>query len=47
MVELLKTDLKRVFKDKLLFVMGILAVVFALLTPLLYAVIFSVGNLSS
>lgn len=40
---LLKSDFRRVFKDKLLIVMGILAVVFAAITPLLYAVIFS-GN---
>ncbi len=38
---LLKSDFRRVFKDKLLIVMGILAVVFAAITPLLYAVIFS------
>ena len=38
---LLKADFKRVLKDKLLLVMGILAVVFAAFTPLLYAVMFS------
>ena len=38
---LLKADFKRVMKDKLLIVMGILAVVFALITPLLYALLFS------
>lgn len=36
---LLKADFRRIFKDKLLMVMGILAVVFALITPLLYVVI--------
>jgi hypothetical protein len=41
---LLKADFKRVFKDKLLIVMGILAVVFALITPLLYALLFSGAN---
>lgn len=44
MNELFRTDLKRVLKDKLLLVMGILAVVFALITPLLYAAIFSVDG---
>ena len=39
MRELFRTDLKRVFKDKLLMVLGILAVVFALMMPLLYAAI--------
>lgn len=43
---LLKADFKRVLKDKLLLVMGILAVVFAAVTPLLYAAIFSVGDLN-
>ena len=38
---LLKADFKRVFKDKLLLIMGILAVVFALITPLLYALLLS------
>lgn len=41
MRNLIKADFKRVFKDKLLLVMGILAVVFAAITPLLYAVMFS------
>ncbi len=41
MVELLKVDFKRVYKDKLILVMGILAVVFALLIPLLYAALLS------
>lgn len=38
---LIKADFRRVFKDKLLLVMGILAVVFAAITPLLYALMFS------
>lgn len=38
---LLKADFRRVFKDKLLIVMGILAVVFAAITPLLYAFLVS------
>ena len=41
MLKLLKVDLKRVFKDKLFLVMGILALAFAVATPLLYVVIFS------
>lgn len=41
MRNLLKADFKRVLKDKLLLVMGILAVVFASITPILYAVMFS------
>ena len=41
MNELLKIDFKRVLKDKLLIVVGILAVVFALITPVLYAILFS------
>lgn len=45
MRELLRADLKRVLKDKLLMVMGILAVVFALITPLMYAALFSGGGL--
>lgn len=40
MTGLLKADLRRVFKDKLLIVMGILAVAFAVVTSLLYAVMF-------
>lgn len=47
MTELFRADLKRVVKDKLLIVMGILAVVFALITPLLYAAIFSMDGLLS
>ena len=38
---LLKSDFMRVLKDKLLIVMGILAVAFAVITPLLYALILS------
>ena len=38
---LLKADFRRVFKDKLLLVMGILAVAFAAVMPLLYAALFS------
>lgn len=41
MRSLLKADFKRVLKDKLLLVLGILAVVFAAITPVLYAVLFS------
>ena len=41
MAELFRADLKRVLKDKLLLIMGILAVVFASITPILYAVMFS------
>ena len=41
MIGLLKSDFRRVLKDKLLIVMGILAVVFAVITPLLYALILS------
>ena len=36
---LLKADFRRIFKDKLLLVLGILAVAFALITPLLYVAI--------
>ncbi len=39
MGNLLKADFRRVFKDKLTLVLGILAVVFALFTPLLYLLI--------
>lgn len=41
MNELLRIDFRRVLKDKLLIVVGILAVVFALITPVLYAILFS------
>ena len=47
MTELFRADMKRVLKDKLVLVMGILAVVFALITPLLYAAIFSGDGLLS
>lgn len=42
MGKLCKADLRRVMKDKLLLVLLLLAVVFALITPLLYAAIFSI-----
>lgn len=41
MMSLLKADFRRVFKDKLMIVMVILAVIFALTTPLIYALVFS------
>lgn len=41
MRDLLKADLKRVFKDKLFIILSILAIVFALSTPLLYKALFS------
>lgn len=41
MRSLLTADFRRVLKDKLLIVMGILAVVFAAMTPLLYALMFT------
>ncbi len=41
MKNLLKADWKRVTKDKLLLVMGVLAVAFAVILPLLYVVLFS------
>ena len=41
MTKLLKADLRRVLKDKLLIVLGIIAVIFALVTPLLYVVLVS------
>ncbi len=37
---LLKADFSRVFKDKLLIVLGVLAVVFAVTLPLIYAALF-------
>lgn len=40
MNKLIKLDFKRVFRDKLFLVVCILAVVFAVITPLLYIVIF-------
>ncbi len=47
MRELLRADFRRVLKDKLLIVMGILAVVFALITPLLYTLLFATEELAS
>lgn len=47
MTDLLKADFRRVFKDKLLLVMGILAVVFALITPLLYIVLLSATEMTA
>lgn len=47
MTGLLKADFRRVFKDKLLIVMGILAVVFALVTPLLYIVLLSATEMAN
>ena len=44
MTGLLKSDFRRILKDKLLIVVGILAVVFAITLPLLYAVIFSTAD---
>ena len=40
MLNLLKTDLKRVVKDKLFMVAGIIGAVFAVITPLLYWALF-------
>ena len=46
MGSLLQADFRRILKDKLLLVMGILAVVFALITPLLYvAIAYGIGDL--
>lgn len=47
MTELLRVDLRRILKDKLLLVVIILTVVFALSTPLLYALIFSSGEFAN
>ena len=41
MINLLKADLRRVLKDRLLIVLGIIAVGFAIVTPLLYVVLFN------
>ena len=41
MLSLLKIDFKRVLKDKLFMVLAILALVFAVISPLLYKVLFS------
>ena len=46
MRELIQADLKRVIKDKLMLVLAILAVVFALITPLTFALVFSVIDIS-
>ena len=46
MRELIQADLKRVLKDKLLLVLAILAVVFALITPITFALVFSVIDVS-
>ena len=40
MAKLLKVDLKRIFKDKLLLVVAIIGVVLALTTPLIYKFIY-------
>lgn len=45
MRNLLKADLKRVWKDKLFFILLILAGVFALITPLLYKAIFALMSM--
>lgn len=45
MLDLLKADLKRVIKDKLTLILGIIAVAFALTTPLIYKLVFSLINL--
>ena len=47
MRELMKVDFRRMLKDRLLIVMGILAVVFALITPLLYALLFTDEGMAS
>lgn len=44
MVNLLKTDFKRVLKDKLFLVLCILGVVFAIITPVLHRVILSAAG---
>lgn len=44
MLSLIKADLRRIFKDRLLLIMGILAVSFAIATPLLYAIILAGTN---
>lgn len=43
MKELLLSDFRRVFKDKMMLVILILTAAFALFTPVLYAIIFSFG----
>lgn len=47
MLKLLKTDLIRIFKDKLFLVLSIIGLAFALFTPVLYKLIFSLNGLSS
>ena len=44
MIDLLKTDFKRVLKDKLFIVVCIIGGVFAVITPILYKLIFSLLN---
>ncbi len=47
MINLLKTDLKRIIKDKLFLIVCIIGAAFAIITPLLYFLIFKVaGDLS-
>ena len=41
MINLLKVDLKRIVKDKLFFVTCIIGLVFSIITPLLYKILFS------
>ena len=40
MTKLIKADFRRVFKDKLVLIMAIIAAVFSFITPVLYAVLF-------
>ena len=47
MIDLLKTDFKRVLKDKLFIVLCIIAGAFALITPLLYKAIFSLLDITA
>ena len=44
MIRLIKSDFKKFFKDKLFLVVSILAVIFAVITPLLYVVIFKLSG---
>ena len=46
MIDLLKTDFKRVLKDKLFIVICIIGGVFAVITPILYKLIFSLLNIT-
>ena len=41
MLNLLKTDLKRVFKDKLFLILCIIAAAFAIFNPLVYKLLFA------